>query len=192
MASQERQSLLERAIQGDTPALGRLLDGFRPYVRVIVHAVRGGRVSTRLDDSDLIQDVFLEASRCFADFRGGTVGEFVVWLRQIAIRAANRTLRRLERTGKRDPAREEDIGDLAQVIPADESTPSGQAIRHEQAAQMAEGLARLPEEMQRVLLWRLVDGMAHGDIAQRLERSPAAVRMLYLRALRRLRELMME
>jgi RNA polymerase sigma-70 factor (ECF subfamily) len=68
------------------------------------------------------------------------------------------------------------------------SSPSAHAIRQEQAAQMAEALARLPEEMQQVLLLRHVDDLTHPEIAEQLGRSPAAIRMLYLRALRRLRE----
>jgi RNA polymerase sigma-70 factor (ECF subfamily) len=69
------------------------------------------------------------------------------------------------------------------------SSPSAQAIRHEEAALMAEALAGLPDDMQQVLLGRHVDGLSHAAIAQRLDRTEQAVRMLYVRALRRLREL---
>ena len=188
MIAHDRQALLEQAKGGETRALGTLLEGFRPYVRVIVRSLRGRRVLARVDDSDVIQDALLEATRSFGDFRGTTVAEFIVWLRQIALRSAGRTLRGLDRTGKRDPGREAALDDLAALVSRSDSCPSAHAIRQEQAAQMAEALARLPEEMQQVLLLRHVDGLPHPAIAERLGRSPTAVRMLYLRALRRLRE----
>jgi DNA-directed RNA polymerase specialized sigma24 family protein len=42
--------------------------------------------------------------------------------------------------------------------------------------------------MQQVILGRFVEDQPHAVLAERLGRSEAAVRMLYLRALRRLRE----
>ncbi len=52
---------------------------------------------------------------------------------------------------------------------------------------MDAALAQLPEEVQQVVVYRLVDDLSHDEIARRLGRSSAAVRMLYLRAIRRLR-----
>src|SRR5262249_36006913 len=78
-----RQAALAQARRGDSQALGELLESFRPYVRVIVHALRDQRLRARVDDSDLIQDAFLEAQRSFGDFRGHSVAELAVWLRCI-------------------------------------------------------------------------------------------------------------
>ena len=68
-------------------------------------------------------------------------------------------------------------------------SPSDQAVRHEEAAALAEALSRLPDDMQQALLGRHLDGLSHAELARTLGRSETAVRMLYLRALRRLREL---
>src|SRR5262249_38593328 len=108
----ERQSALERARKGDTQDLGELLQGLRPYVRVIVRAAHDDRLIARVDDSDLVQEVFLEAHRAFPGFRGTTVGEFVMWLRQIARRTASRTFRTFAGTAKRDLSREQPAEDL--------------------------------------------------------------------------------
>jgi RNA polymerase sigma-70 factor (ECF subfamily) len=189
MDAPQRQAALERAQQGDAQALGDLLQSYRPYLRVMVHSLRGDRLQTRLDDSDLIQDALLEAHRSFSAFRGSTVPELLAWLRQIVLRSAQRTIRGFVATQKRDLGREETVHGMAELLVDSGSSPSGQAIRHEQAAQMATALARLPEDMQQVLLDRLVDNKPHAQIAERLGRTEQAVRMLYLRALRRLREL---
>lgn len=192
MDTRERQAALERARAGDARALGELLQSFRPYVAVIARALRDERLQGRLDDSDLIQDGLLEAYRSFAEFRGTTVAELLVWLRRIVVRSAARARRSFLDTGKRDPGRERAVADL-DALPLDGgSSPSAQAIRQEQGERVAAALARLPLDMQQVLLLRHVDGLAHAAVALRLGRTEPAVRMLYLRALRRLREIYRE
>jgi RNA polymerase sigma-70 factor (ECF subfamily) len=192
MSDRERQAALDRARRGDRQALGELLDGFRPYVRAIAHALRDRRVQARLDDSDLVQDALLAAHRGFADFRGATVAEFTVWLRRVVLGAAGHTVRDQVAAAKRDPARERPAAGLEHLLADGRSSPSDVLLRHEQAAHVAAALARLPDEMQQVLLARHVDGLPHAAVAERLQRSEGAVRMLYLRALRRLRDLYRE
>jgi RNA polymerase sigma-70 factor (ECF subfamily) len=189
MNVRERQTALERARQGDDAALGQLLESFRPYVRVIVRALRDGQVPSRLDDSDLIQEAMLEANRAFAKFRGLTVAELAVWLRRIVVRSAGRTLKVQLTTGKRDPGREQPIESFAEVLANSGTSPSELLIRQERAERITAVLAQLPEDMQSVLLYRHVDGLPHAEIAERLGRSEGAVRVLYVRALERFREI---
>jgi RNA polymerase sigma-70 factor (ECF subfamily) len=182
-----QQATLERALQGDCQALGELLDSYRPYLRVLARALRHGRIQARLDDSDLIQDALVEAHKTFGQFRGLTVAELTAWLRQIVVRTAGHLVRSHLAAAKRDAQREQRLDDLP-APPDSGNSPSAQAIRHEQAARMADALARLPEDMQQVLLGRHMDGQSYAVLAERLQRSEAAVRVLYTRALRRLRE----
>ncbi len=188
MTAVDQQAALDRARAGDAEALGQLLNGYRPYVRLLVRALRRGRIPERLDDSDLIQDALVEVNRHFGRFSGSVTAEFTAWLRVIVLRAAGHTLRSHLGTGKRDGGREE-AGDvvLRWLVIAD-STPSQQAIQHEQTARLADALARLPADMQEVLLGRHSDELSHAVLAERLGRTEAAVRVLYTRALRRLRE----
>jgi RNA polymerase sigma-70 factor (ECF subfamily) len=188
----DRHHALQRARQGNSQAKGELLESFRPYIRVIVHGLRDRRVQARLDDSDLIQDALLEAHRSFPDFRGTTVAELTVWLRQIVLRSAGHTLRNQLGTDKRNPAREQHGAAGCDVLADAGSSPSAVAIRQEQALRMAEALALLSDDMQQVLLLRHVDGLTHAAIAQQLGRTETAVRMFYLRALRQLREVYRE
>jgi RNA polymerase sigma-70 factor (ECF subfamily) len=191
MTADEQQAALDLARQGDSQALGNLLESFRPYVRLIVRALRGRRLQARLDDSDLIQDALVEVHRHFPRFEGSTVEELVAWLRPIVLRSAGHTLRGHLETGKRDIGREQ--GEAGLEGAADKgSSPSAQVIRAEQTVQMAQALARLPDDMQQVLLGRHLDGLSYADLAQRLGRSEGAVRVLYTRALRRLREVCQE
>lgn len=188
MNAGEREAALQSARLGDTEALGRLLESYRPYVRVIVRSFRDNRLQARVDDSDRIQDALLGAFQAFPGFRGTTTGELAAWLRQIVVRTAGHLARNHGATGKRDPDREQHAEDLNGAFADQGSSPGTQAIRHEQAARIAEAIARLPEDMQQVLLDRHVDGLPYAVLSERLGRTEAAVRVLYTRALRRLRE----
>lgn len=186
MNAGERQTALERARQGDSRALGDLLESFRPYVRVLARALRDPRMQARVGESDLVQDALLAAHRAFTGFQGTTVPDLVAWLRQVVIRSAGHTRRGHLGTAKRALGREQGTADL-QALADSSSSPSGKAIRHEEAARIAEAVTRLPEEMQQVLLARLVDDQSHAEIARQSGRSEGAVRVLYSRAIRRLR-----
>jgi RNA polymerase sigma-70 factor (ECF subfamily) len=188
MTSAERQAALERARQGDSAALGALLESFRPYAGMIARSLRDHRLRARVEESDLIQDALLEAHRSFAGFRGDTLAALTAWVRQIVIRTVRQTLRRHLDAGKRDAGRECPTDALDGLAADSGSTPSAEAIRHEEAARLAAALDRLPEDMRLVLLGRHVDGLSYGVLAERLGRSEGAVRVLYTRALRRLRE----
>jgi RNA polymerase sigma-70 factor (ECF subfamily) len=187
MNSGEQQAALERARLGDAEARGILLESFRPYVRCLLRALGAGRLRPRCDESDLIHDVLLEAHRGFDEFRGGTVAELTGWVRQITRRTAGHALRDNLDAGKRDLRREQPPDALADH-PDPGSGPDAKVLRHELAARMARLLEQLPEDMQQVLLGRHVEGLAYAVLADRLGRTEGAVRVLYTRALRRLRE----
>lgn len=188
MDASARQAALDRARQGDREAQAELLESFRPYVRVVARALGADRIQRRVDDSDLVQDALLEAHRSFGRFRGTQVAELVAWLRQVAIRSVGHALRHHLATGKRDAGREQPVASASGLRDESGSSPSAVAMRHEAAARVAEQVARLPEDMQQVVLGRHVDDLSYDEIAERLGRSNDAVRALYTRALRRLRE----
>jgi RNA polymerase sigma-70 factor (ECF subfamily) len=189
MDAGKRQDALARALAGDSQARGELLESFRPYLRVIARSFHDARLQARFDESDVLQDALLAAHQAFGSFRGRTIAELVAWLREIVIRSAGHIHRDHLAVEKRGAGREQPAEDLAILIADSASSPSEHAIRHEEAASMADALARLPDDMQQVLLGRHMDGVSYAEIAQRLSRSEGAVRVLYTRALRRLREL---
>jgi RNA polymerase sigma-70 factor (ECF subfamily) len=186
MSHDARLLLLRQARRGDLQARGELLDGFRPYLRAIVETRRSALGSVRLDSSDVIQDVLLAAHRNFDQFRGGSMAELTAWLRQVALHTAGKAVRN-QSAARRTPAAEVTFN--VDALAADTSTPSGQASDHEEAARLAAALERLPEDMSAVIRGRHVEQASYALLAERLGRSEEAVRALYTRALRRLREL---
>src|SRR5262249_25631301 len=107
--------LLAQARQGSPQALGRLLDLYRGYLRLLLRLQIGRRLRSKIDDSDLIQETFLEAHRQFERFRGQSEGELVNWLREILAGSLAQVVRRYYKTQRRDLRLEQE---LAQALDA--------------------------------------------------------------------------
>ena len=181
-------TLFLRFRQGDQEALGALLDHLRPYARVIIRNMRGERRGPGADESDLIQEAFLQATNAAGTFQGVSVGEWVRWLRTIVIRTTYRTLHAEDDVAWTDP----EEANLATLVVDPGPAPAEEVARHDQSASMAVALSRLPEEMQVVLRGRLAEDQDYATLAMQLGRSAGAVRVLFLRALRRLRDVWSE
>jgi RNA polymerase sigma-70 factor, ECF subfamily len=189
--------LLGRARAGDAAALGRLLELYRNYLRLLAQRLLGVTLRPRLEPSDLVQETFLEANRDFKQFEGGGEAELMAWLRRILVRnLADRAKR--EKARRRDVRRQESLEALLERS-ADEaeralvlglSTPSAQATRREQAVVLADALAALPADYAEVLVLRHLERRKFDEIAARMGRSAGAVRMLWVRALEKLKELL--
>jgi len=188
MADPISTTLFLRFRQGDQQALGILLDRLRPYARVIVRSMRGEENGAGPDESDLIQEAFLQAANSVGTFRGVSVGELVRWLRTIVIRTTCRSLHSVEEMACTDP----EEANLATLVVDPGPAPADVAAQHEQSASMAVALSRLPEEMQQVLRGRLADDLDYATLSARLGRSSGAVRVLFVRALRKLRDVWSE
>ena len=77
------ERMLLEARDGDTAALGQMLELHRRYLTLLARLQIYQRLQGKADPADLVQETFLEAHRNFGKFRGTTQGEFVCWLRQI-------------------------------------------------------------------------------------------------------------
>ena len=105
----DTEQLLALARAGDADALGRVLEHFRGYLTVLARIQIGRRLQGKVDDSDLIQDAFLEAHRHFGQFRGTTEAELIAWLRQILAGRLGRMVRHYFGTRQRDIRLEQEL-----------------------------------------------------------------------------------
>jgi RNA polymerase sigma-70 factor (ECF subfamily) len=70
----------------------------------------------------------------------------------------------------------------------DSDSPSRCAVRREHELLLADALAELPADYREVIILRHIEGLPFEEVARRMERTAGAVRMLWLRALKKLRE----
>jgi RNA polymerase sigma-70 factor (ECF subfamily) len=67
-------------------------------------------------------------------------------------------------------------------------SPSAVAIEHEQVFALRRALERLPEECRRIVILRFEEGRSFEEIGLLTDRSPAAARKAWSRAMERLRQ----
>jgi RNA polymerase sigma-70 factor (ECF subfamily) len=185
--------LLERARTGDAPTLGRLLDSYRNYLRLLARTQMGPSLRAQIEPSDLVQETLLEAHRDFAGFAGGTEKELLIWLRRILVRnlldgakhhqAQARDMRRQESL---EALLEESSNALGYALAGSGGTPSSQATRREQCVLLADALERLPTDYREVIELRNLQHLPFEEVAERMGRKQGAVRMLWTRALEKL------
>jgi RNA polymerase sigma-70 factor (ECF subfamily) len=188
-------ALMARARRGDSATLGRLIDRFRDYLKILAEVQFDRGMRAKLDASDVVQHTSLEAFRDFGQFRGGTEGEFAAWLRQILSRNLAGEVRRYKGTQRRDVRLERSLDHgldasslaLERGLAGEDSSPSQHAIRRENALILADALAKLPKNYRQVIVLRHVKNMPIAEVAAEMDRSTDSVRQLWLRALAKLR-----
>ena len=191
------ENLIAAARDGSEQALEELLGRYRHFIELLVRSrCKGGGLQARVDSSDIVQETLMRVARHIGDFDGGAEREWEGWLRTIAEREVIRQLRYHLGTAGRDADREQagpaddsaGAQALANWLEASITSPSLAFVRKERALLLADALARLPEDHREVLVMRHLEERPFPEIAETMDRSAGAVRVLWVRALRRLRE----
>lgn len=194
MTPAEADDLLSRA-RRDPAAFGQLLELFRNYLRLLARIEIGRRLQAKLDASDVVQEVFLDAHRYFPTFRGASEAQFAAWLREVLAGTLANQIRRYLGTRARDPRLEVGLqADLDRssvclaAVPIDpRSSPSQWADRAEQSVLLADAIGGLPDDYQAVIVLRHVEGLTFPKVAERMGRSVDSVEKLWVRAVAQLK-----
>lgn len=197
--SRDFAELLELARSGDRVALGELLQWYNNYLTILASSQLDKRLQRRMSPADLVQDTLLAAQRDFPDFRGQSKRELLGWLRQILINSLHRAVEVHLKAGKRDLRREVSLDDfngsmdrsalnLGAMLAGNGTSPSGPVHARERSVALANELAKLPQHYRNVIVLRNLQGLTFEEIAQRMDKSIGAVRMLWLRAIDRFKE----
>lgn len=198
--SQETQELLDQARRGDADAVNRLLDQHREPVRRMIGLRLDPAIAARVDASDVVQEVLLEASRRLNDYLRNPVMPFHLWLRHLAKDHLIDAHRRHHQAQKRGVDREQPIVpaafaerssiELAAQFLDQELTPASAAIQQEMERRLHSAIAALEDDDREIILMRHFEQLSNQEAATMLGLSEAAASMRHLRALRRLRQLL--
>jgi RNA polymerase sigma-70 factor (ECF subfamily) len=191
------EQLIVQARGGDESALGRLLELYRSYLRLVARSLIGSTLRVKLEPSDLVQETFLKAHREFTGFAGQGEHELVAWLRRILARTLADQLKH-HRRKRRDYQREESLDLLVErseqtlrhALASPSDSPSERASRREQAVLLADAVGQLPPDYREAFILRTLEHVPFEEIAAKMGRSVGAVRMLWTRALERLNKLL--
>ena len=196
------ETLLEAARAGDDDAVNALLEKHRVPVRRLVELRLDRKVRRRVDISDVVQEVMVEASNRLERYLADPSMAFHLWLRHIARDRIIDTYRRHRGSAKRSIDREQPIAPASQPDQSSlefaaqlcdpQLTPATAAAHRELAEKVEAAIERMNDADGEIILMRHYEHLSNSEIAESLGINPPAASKRYLRAVKRLRELLEE
>lgn len=191
------EELLAQAKDGDDAAVNQLMDGHRNSLRQLVRMRLDQKIQRRVDVSDVVQDVLVEANRRLRRYLADPIMPFHLWLRQIAKDRIIDAHRRHRVSARRSVNREQAVVaprgfdqsslQLLGILEDQKLTPEATALQQEMARTVEQAITRLGENDCEIIVMRHYEHLTNQEIAEALELTEAAASMRYLRAVRRLK-----
>lgn len=193
----QTEELLAQAKTGDESAVNQLMDRHRQSLRQLIRMRLDQKIQRRVDVSDVVQDVLVEANRRLQTYLVNPVMPFHLWLRQIAkdriIDAHRRHRASARRSVDREQAAVAPRGydkssiQLLGMLGDQRLTPAAAALQQEMARKVEQAITKLEEKDCEIIVMRHYEHLSNQEIAQSLKLSEPAASMRYLRAVRRLK-----
>ena len=199
--SNDTDWLIARARAGEATALNELFARHRDRLQRMVQMRLDWRLQGRIDASDVIQDAYLEAARRLPEYlREAAPMPLFLWLRFLTAQALQALHRRHLGAQARDADREISIvggriphatsAALAAQLLGHDTRASEAAIRAERKLRLEEALNSMDPLDREVLALRHFEQLSNAECARVLELSESAATKRYIRALRRLKEIL--
>jgi RNA polymerase sigma-70 factor, ECF subfamily len=198
--SSATQAQLERAAQGDQQAWAALLEQHQHRLRRMIALRLDHRLQGRIDPEDVLQETYLEAATHLADYLKQPAMPFFFWLRGIAGNVLLALHRQHLGTEMRDAGREVALyhgtlpeassAALAAQLLGHDTRPSEAAIRAERKILLQQALNSLDPLDREVLALRHFEQLSTAEAAQTMGIQVAAAAKRYLRALKRLKDVL--
>lgn len=191
--------LLARAAAGDEPAARELYSRYAARLKRMVRLRLSRRLQGRVGDSDVLQEAYLDVARRLPEYARDPRLPFFLWVRHLTGLKLVEIHRRHLGTQARDAEREislhrgalpeADSVSLAAQLLGQLTTPSQAAVRAELRLLVQEALAAMDPVDREVLALKHFEQLSTSEIATVLGLSKAGAGSRYLRAIKRLREI---
>jgi RNA polymerase sigma-70 factor, ECF subfamily len=193
--------LLEHALAGDESALAALFDGYRERLRRMIRLRLDRRLSGRVDSSDVLQEAYLDVRKRLWEYaRDPAAMPFHLWLRLIAGQKLTDVHRYhlgaqmrdagMEVSLHRGPFPQASSISLAAQLLGKMTSASKAAIRAEHKLIVQEALNGMDPIDREVLTLRHFEHLSNDETALVLGLSKSAASNRYIRALKRLKEIL--
>lgn len=191
------EALVTSARGGDRGALGELFGHWRPRFERLIALRLDPHLRQRLDAGDVLQEAWLDVERRFEAWVQAPDMPLFLWVRFLTVQKLAE-LHRRHGAQQRDARREVPIhagpsastASLAERLAGSFSSPSQGFARDELLAKVNTALASLDEIDREVLVLRHFEELPNNEVAAVLGLTPQASSNRYVRALRRLREVL--
>ena len=198
--SDKTEQLLDGIRTGDKEARDRLFERHRAALRRLVDMRLDRKIQQRVDASDIVQEIMIDADRRLSSYLESPSMPFHLWIRQVARDRIIDAHRRHRVSGKRSVDREHALvvpagGDrstieLAAQLCDQEMTPAAAATMQELQRRFTLAIDELDQHDREVIIMRHFEQLSNQDVAAALSLTEPAASMRYLRAIRRLRQLL--
>ncbi len=198
----QTEQLIVQAKGGDASAINQLMDRHRNSLRQLVRMRLDRKIQKRIDVSDVVQDVLVEANRRLQRYLENPAMPFHLWLRQIAKDRIIDAHRRHRVSAKRSVDREQQLVaprgydqssiQLASLLGDPKLTPAAAVLQKEMARKVEDSISLLDEKDCEIIVMRHYEHLTNQEIGQLLELSEPAASMRYLRAIRRLKQVLQD
>jgi RNA polymerase sigma-70 factor, ECF subfamily len=186
---------------GDAEALAELFSLHRSRLWRTVNFRLGGRLAGRVDPDDVLQESYLAAVQRLEHYGRDASASPFVWLRMVVLQVLIDVHRRHLGTKKRDAGKELPIfghypqatsASMAIRLVGDCTSPSQAAIRGESLDIVERAIAAMDPIDQEILALRHFEELSNNEVAEVLNIQPKAASIRYVRALKRLKEVLSE
>jgi len=193
-------ALADRIRNKDPQALVEFIELRRLPLLAFIQRSLSANLQRKLEAADILQEVSLSALGSLAEFDLGDRDPFS-WLCQLAehriIDAHRKLVAAQKRSADREVAAEgggggadTQKGGFFDLLVASMTTPSGAFSRNQRELRLKDALKNLPEESQKALRLRYVEGLPSKEIAHQMGKTDGATRVLLTRSLARLQDLL--
>ena len=195
-----REQLADRVRQKDPAALADFITVVRFQLLAFIERQLGAALRRKIEADDIFQEVSADAIRSLAEIDLSSRDPFG-WLCQIAERRIVDAHRHFFSAQKRDAGREVGLGSpggsssspgLINLLVASMTTASQAFSRNAREARLASALLELPEDQREAIRLRYVENLPSKQIAERLGKSDAAVRVMLTRSIKKLQSILGE
>lgn len=198
LTDEQLQTLTEQLRAGDNEPLAKLFEHYREPLKRMLRFRMDHRMRGRVDESDVLQETYLDVAQQVEAFREHHEMPLVVWLRLMTQQRMIDLHRRHLGAQMRNAANEISINRadphagtsacIAARLVGDLTSPSQQAQRGERLRQLEDALASMNPVDREVLALRHFEELNNNEVAEILGLQKSAASNRYVRALKRLKE----
>jgi RNA polymerase sigma-70 factor (ECF subfamily) len=192
--------LLRQATGGNREALAELFEQARDRLEQMVRLRLDRRLQGRLDPADVLQEAYLDVTRRFPEYVANPVLPFFLWLRLLTGQRLVDLHRQHLGAKMRSAGQEVSLhhgglpaassASLAELLLGRLTTASRAAIRAETQLRVQEALNSMDPLDREVLVLRHFEDLSNAEAAHVLGLQESAASKRYVRALKRLKELL--
>jgi RNA polymerase sigma-70 factor (ECF subfamily) len=190
--------LLEQAAAGDETALVQLFSRYSKRLKKMVRLRLNRLLQGRIDDSDIVQEAYLEAAKRLPEYLAKRLLPFFLWLRHVTGEKMIEAHRRHLGAKMRDAAQEVSLHrgpmpaassvSLAAQLLGRLTSPSQAAIKAETRLRVQQVLNSMDPLDREVLALRHFEQLSNAEVAETLGINESTASSRYLRALKRLKD----